>query len=1296
VKGRTDSVSDSQSIKIEFNGDTTAANYHTQNNYADNGANSSSETASASWIGIVPAAGGVANSFSTGTISIDNYTDGNVKNAVGHFRSTRASVSALFVGDRMVTWNNTSAITSLTITPSTADNFDSGSEFILYGEKEVTVGSGGGGGTETILARKVLGTETLTSDSPSIDFSGLDQTYDRLIIQGYVRSDQAGTADNFLVEFNGDTTPSNYHRQSNYGVNGAAGVSEVSDAGLGVVSGNTAPAGSFGQITIVIENYAGSKRKVALSDFVLEAATDDLYAGQRGMIWENTAAITQVTLKPGSGTNLMADTKLTIIGEKELTVGGGASWTTVSKTANYTATTDDEVMCDTATTGAFTVTLPASPTNGDRVRVIDSASNWATANLTVGRNGNPIRGAAADVVFSTDDIGAEFIWNNNDSDWDYVEFGTGGGGGGTETIVAKKKLGSQTLTASQTTITFSAIDQTYDRLFVKVIGRTDQAAIASTLQMTFNNDTTLTNYLTQNLRGNDGTLDVREQSNLPLCGLLSGNTAPTDSFAAITIKIEGYASGNKKQALSDFIIDADTSNLALGKQGFKWNSTAAITEIDMDVLEGSNFVSGSKFELWGEKEITVGGGTDSNYVPYVMNGTAETATFTAVIGETHIIDTSGGSFTANLPAVATTSGRISFYFSGTGGQLTLDPNAAETIEGKSTIKIAQGHNTIENDGTEWRIIQRSGKNPTRLDPAQITADQNDYNPADWGQDVTYLYIDSDASRTITGIEENGFTDMAEVVIVNDGSNDIIIANDSASSTVNNRILVDGAADFTLGASQAGRLLRDGTANKWRLYAISAGGGGGGATTALDNLASTAVNADINPDTDETHDLGSPTLKYAEIHTTTANPDDNSSKAATTEYVDNAMSVLNGAGALTIENPIFEEILTDRDYEESTGSFRPIYTKTVDVGALPNNTTKNVAHNVASLSTWVDLYAIYSNGTFELPDNYYDPTNGVQTCINGANICVRTWSDRTSYSGHVTLFYTKTTDSTTAQPRNETLGASGSALGQSEVRLDTTNGFGSTATKVLRWTNATVEAGDDITYTDSATDGGTITINTTGYYVGSFFYSSGAASLYGLSINESDGTLDISAISAANRLGIVDGSWTKTYSYAATPFARWFEAGDVIRCVVDGAVAPHNAGRASFSIVHLGGAGGTGSAGQRIVAKKKLSSVNLASSQATLSFNDIDQTYDRLIIKWHLRTDKAVTLDSALIQANSDSTATNYHGQEAWGSDGSAVSGENANRFGPFVTGTTSPSDGWSDGVCVIENYSGLVGVMAYA
>jgi hypothetical protein len=53
--------------------------------------------------------------------------------------------------------------------------------------------------------------------------------------------------------------------------------------------------------------------------------------------------------------------------------------------------------------------------------------------------------------------------------------------------------------------------------------------------------------------------------------------------------------------------------------------------------------------------------------------------------------------------------------------------------------------------------------------------------------------------------------------------------------------------------------------------------------------------------------------------------------------------------------------------------------------------------------------------------------------------------------------------------------------ESEVIVDTGNGFGSSNTKIRRFTNIDVNTGSDITYVDSSTDGGTFTINTNGMY-----------------------------------------------------------------------------------------------------------------------------------------------------------------------------------------------------------------------
>ena len=56
---------------------------------------------------------------------------------------------------------------------------------------------------------------------------------------------------------------------------------------------------------------------------------------------------------------------------------------------------------------------------------------------------------------------------------------------------------------------------------------------------------------------------------------------------------------------------------------------------------------------------------------------------------------------------------------------------------------------------------------------------------------------------------------------------------------------------------------------------------------------------------------------------------------------------------------------------------------------------------------------------------------------------------------------------------------------SMVRVNTANGYGSTNTRIRRWTNTVTNQGSDITYTDSATLGASFTVNTNGVYCISF-------------------------------------------------------------------------------------------------------------------------------------------------------------------------------------------------------------------
>lgn len=151
----------------------------------------------------------------------------------------------------------------------------------------------------------------------------------------------------------------------------------------------------------------------------------------------------------------------------------GSAWTSsalpaggieyVVKTANYTAINKQGVLADTSG-GAFTVTLPATPSAGAQVIVADSGAAWGTNNLTVGRNGSTIGGLAQDLVCDITGASVQLVYDG--STWEvYAQIGGNGGSAvtldGVQTLTNKTiNLTSNTLVATSAQLAAAVTDET--------------------------------------------------------------------------------------------------------------------------------------------------------------------------------------------------------------------------------------------------------------------------------------------------------------------------------------------------------------------------------------------------------------------------------------------------------------------------------------------------------------------------------------------------------------------------------------------------------------------------------------------------------------------------------------------------------------------------------------------------------------------------------------------------------------------------------------------------------------------
>lgn len=87
--------------------------------------------------------------------------------------------------------------------------------------------------------------------------------------------------------------------------------------------------------------------------------------------------------------------------------------------------------------------------------------------------------------------------------------------------------------------------------------------------------------------------------------------------------------------------------------------------------------------------------------------------------------------------------------------------------------------------------------------------------------------------------------------------------------------------------------------------------------------------------------------------------------------------------------------------------KPIYRKVVNVGTLPDKTSKTVLHNIQNLDKVLETKLVANDSTNYIVCNFGGKEMGVY--IDIANVIITSGDNFTGYSGYAIIEYTKTTD-----------------------------------------------------------------------------------------------------------------------------------------------------------------------------------------------------------------------------------------------------------------------------------------------
>jgi len=147
-------------------------------------------------------------------------------------------------------------------------------------------------------------------------FSSIPATYTDLVLMTSNRL--TGSNPTVNLQFNSDTTQTNYYRRILLHYGSGASVNYTNDQGGGgyaTYSGYTAS--TFSNTSIYIPNYLSANQKTYSADSVAENnSASDYFSGIFAGLWTGTAAITGITIYPADSTNWVQYTTATLYGIK--------------------------------------------------------------------------------------------------------------------------------------------------------------------------------------------------------------------------------------------------------------------------------------------------------------------------------------------------------------------------------------------------------------------------------------------------------------------------------------------------------------------------------------------------------------------------------------------------------------------------------------------------------------------------------------------------------------------------------------------------------------------------------------------------------------------------------------------------------------------------------------------------------------------------------------------------------------------------------------------------------------------
>ena len=164
---------------------------------------------------------------------------------------------------------------------------------------------------------EAIATTYLEAAAASVEFTSIPATYEHLQLRWSARSDRGNTYDQSYFRFNNDLA-SNYshHYMSGYASTVVAGGTATQNTIYAYrLSGSREVAAEFGTTVLDILDYANTNKNTTIVGTGGILGTYDEVTFYSGL-WDSTAAVTSIWLKPYNGSNFPRGSEFTLYGLK--------------------------------------------------------------------------------------------------------------------------------------------------------------------------------------------------------------------------------------------------------------------------------------------------------------------------------------------------------------------------------------------------------------------------------------------------------------------------------------------------------------------------------------------------------------------------------------------------------------------------------------------------------------------------------------------------------------------------------------------------------------------------------------------------------------------------------------------------------------------------------------------------------------------------------------------------------------------------------------------------------------------